>query len=147
MEPLPKNNPNSSGFWQIELLKAYSIEILQFCFITRLLVGAPRAEALPLQRANRTGGLYSCDITSRGPCTRIEFDNDGGFFCPRSVFIWPAQPAPYLFFSWGRKGGDASIYSCREDLWSWLFHLSWKYLLSNSHWDEAFLLPLLTLVP
>nr|XP_045002911.1 integrin alpha-6 isoform X4 [Jaculus jaculus] len=41
-----------------------------------LLVGAPRAEALPLQRANRTGGLYSCDITSRGPCTRIEFDND-----------------------------------------------------------------------
>uniref|UniRef100_A0A2I2ZFV1 Integrin alpha-6 n=1 Tax=Gorilla gorilla gorilla TaxID=9595 RepID=A0A2I2ZFV1_GORGO len=41
-----------------------------------LLVGAPRAEALPLQRANRTGGLYSCDITARGPCTRIEFDND-----------------------------------------------------------------------
>uniref|UniRef100_A0A8C0JV27 Integrin subunit alpha 6 n=1 Tax=Canis lupus dingo TaxID=286419 RepID=A0A8C0JV27_CANLU len=42
----------------------------------RLLVGAPRAVALPLQRANRTGGLYSCDITSPGPCTRIEFDND-----------------------------------------------------------------------
>uniref|UniRef100_A0A8C7AR51 Integrin alpha-6 n=1 Tax=Neovison vison TaxID=452646 RepID=A0A8C7AR51_NEOVI len=41
-----------------------------------LLVGAPRAAALPLQRANRTGGLYSCDITSPGPCTRIEFDND-----------------------------------------------------------------------
>ncbi|XP_030660000.1 integrin alpha-6 isoform X3 [Nomascus leucogenys] len=41
-----------------------------------LLVGAPRAGALPLQRANRTGGLYSCDITARGPCTRIEFDND-----------------------------------------------------------------------
>ncbi|XP_063115356.1 integrin alpha-6 isoform X1 [Cavia porcellus] len=41
-----------------------------------LLVGAPRAKALPRQRANRTGGLYSCDITSRGPCTRIEFDND-----------------------------------------------------------------------
>uniref|UniRef100_A0A2K5ZP98 Integrin subunit alpha 6 n=1 Tax=Mandrillus leucophaeus TaxID=9568 RepID=A0A2K5ZP98_MANLE len=41
-----------------------------------MLVGAPRAEALPLQRANRTGGLYSCDITARGPCTRIEFDND-----------------------------------------------------------------------
>ncbi|MEJ1278236.1 hypothetical protein NN561_009156 [Cricetulus griseus] len=41
-----------------------------------LLVGAPRAVALPRQRANRTGGLYSCDITSRGPCTRIEFDND-----------------------------------------------------------------------
>uniref|UniRef100_A0A8W4FCW7 Integrin alpha-6 n=1 Tax=Sus scrofa TaxID=9823 RepID=A0A8W4FCW7_PIG len=41
-----------------------------------VLVGAPRAVALPLQKANRTGGLYSCDITSRGPCTRIEFDND-----------------------------------------------------------------------
>uniref|UniRef100_A0A8C0E300 Integrin subunit alpha 6 n=2 Tax=Balaenoptera musculus TaxID=9771 RepID=A0A8C0E300_BALMU len=41
-----------------------------------LLVGAPRAVALPLQKANRTGGLYSCDITSRGPCPRIEFDND-----------------------------------------------------------------------
>uniref|UniRef100_A0A452UIL2 Integrin alpha-7 n=1 Tax=Ursus maritimus TaxID=29073 RepID=A0A452UIL2_URSMA len=44
--------------------------------ILLLLVGAPRAAALPLQRANRTGGLYSCDITSPGPCTRIEFDND-----------------------------------------------------------------------
>uniref|UniRef100_A0A673VTC6 Integrin subunit alpha 6 n=1 Tax=Suricata suricatta TaxID=37032 RepID=A0A673VTC6_SURSU len=41
-----------------------------------MLVGAPRAVALPLQKANRTGGLYSCDITSRGPCTRIEFDNN-----------------------------------------------------------------------
>ncbi|XP_006878895.1 PREDICTED: integrin alpha-6-like isoform X2 [Elephantulus edwardii] len=41
-----------------------------------LLVGAPQARALPLQRANRTGGLYSCDITSQGPCTRIEFDNN-----------------------------------------------------------------------
>ncbi|XP_075385376.1 integrin alpha-6 isoform X2 [Tenrec ecaudatus] len=41
-----------------------------------LLVGAPQAKALPRQRANRTGGLYSCDITSRGPCSRIEFDND-----------------------------------------------------------------------
>lgn len=47
-------------------------------------MGAPRAEALPLQRANRTGGLYSCDITSRGPCTRIEFDNDGMFSLPCS---------------------------------------------------------------
>ncbi|XP_027721719.1 integrin alpha-6 isoform X1 [Vombatus ursinus] len=41
-----------------------------------LLVGAPRARAFPLQKANRTGGLYSCDITSQEPCQRIEFDND-----------------------------------------------------------------------
>ncbi|XP_001368083.1 integrin alpha-6 isoform X1 [Monodelphis domestica] len=41
-----------------------------------LLVGAPRAKAFPLQRANRTGGLYSCDITSQEPCRRIEFDNN-----------------------------------------------------------------------
>ncbi|XP_072468429.1 integrin alpha-6 isoform X1 [Notamacropus eugenii] len=41
-----------------------------------LLVGAPRAKAFPLQMANRTGGLYSCDITSQEPCQRIEFDND-----------------------------------------------------------------------
>ncbi|KAG8510489.1 Integrin alpha-6 [Galemys pyrenaicus] len=41
-----------------------------------MLVGAPRAAALPHQKANITGGLYSCDITSPGPCTRIEFDND-----------------------------------------------------------------------
>lgn len=52
----------------------------KFCFVNRLLVGAPRAVALPLQRANRTGGLYECDITSEGPCTRIEFDNNGVFF-------------------------------------------------------------------
>ncbi|XP_074071807.1 integrin alpha-6 isoform X1 [Macrotis lagotis] len=41
-----------------------------------LLVGAPRAKAFPLQKANRTGGLYSCDITIQEPCRRIEFDND-----------------------------------------------------------------------
>lgn len=61
-----------------------------FSFISRLLVGAPRAEALPLQRANRTGGLYSCDITSRGPCTRIEFDNDGVCVFCSYLFIWSA---------------------------------------------------------
>ncbi|XP_007669419.1 integrin alpha-6 isoform X2 [Ornithorhynchus anatinus] len=41
-----------------------------------LLVGAPRAKALPQQKANRTGGLYSCDISSSLECKRIEFDND-----------------------------------------------------------------------
>ncbi|XP_007431144.1 integrin alpha-6 isoform X2 [Python bivittatus] len=40
-----------------------------------LLVGAPRQKAFPMQRANRTGGLFSCDIeTPDLPCTRIEFD-------------------------------------------------------------------------
>uniref|UniRef100_A0A8C5UJM6 Uncharacterized protein n=1 Tax=Malurus cyaneus samueli TaxID=2593467 RepID=A0A8C5UJM6_9PASS len=29
-----------------------------------LLVGAPREKAFPTQQANRTGGLYSCDIAS-----------------------------------------------------------------------------------
>ncbi|XP_070587862.1 integrin alpha-6 isoform X1 [Erythrolamprus reginae] len=41
-----------------------------------LLVGAPRQKAFPLQRANRTGGLFSCDIeTPDLPCTRIKFDD------------------------------------------------------------------------
>ncbi|XP_061464473.1 integrin alpha-6 isoform X2 [Rhineura floridana] len=40
-----------------------------------LLVGAPRQKAFPSQLANRTGGLYSCDITSPNTqCTRIKFD-------------------------------------------------------------------------
>ncbi|XP_067405337.1 integrin alpha-6 isoform X1 [Emydura macquarii macquarii] len=40
-----------------------------------LLVGAPREKAFPTQQANRTGGLYSCDITSpETPCTRVQFD-------------------------------------------------------------------------
>uniref|UniRef100_A0A670XWS7 Integrin subunit alpha 6 n=1 Tax=Pseudonaja textilis TaxID=8673 RepID=A0A670XWS7_PSETE len=40
-----------------------------------LLVGAPRQKAFPLQQANRTGGLFSCDIeTPELPCTRIKFD-------------------------------------------------------------------------
>ncbi|KAM6461515.1 integrin alpha-6 isoform 3-T3 [Liasis olivaceus] len=40
-----------------------------------LLVGAPRQKAFPTQLANRTGGLFSCDIeTPNLPCTRIEFD-------------------------------------------------------------------------
>ncbi|XP_015723981.1 integrin alpha-6 isoform X2 [Coturnix japonica] len=42
-----------------------------------LLVGAPREKAFPSQQANRTGGLYSCDITSSDTrCTRIVFDED-----------------------------------------------------------------------
>ncbi|KAG8124921.1 hypothetical protein E2320_020203, partial [Naja naja] len=40
-----------------------------------LLVGAPRQKAFPLQQANRTGGLFSCNIeTPEVPCTRIKFD-------------------------------------------------------------------------
>ncbi|OXB77987.1 UNVERIFIED_CONTAM: hypothetical protein H355_009558 [Colinus virginianus] len=42
-----------------------------------LLVGAPREKAFPSQQANRTGGLYSCDITSPNTrCTRVVFDED-----------------------------------------------------------------------
>lgn len=47
-------------------------------FFNRLLIGAPRAKALPNQLANITGGLYNCDITTHmDDCNRIEFDNDG----------------------------------------------------------------------
>ncbi|XP_065526443.1 integrin alpha-6 isoform X3 [Lathamus discolor] len=43
----------------------------------RLLVGAPREKAFPAQQANRTGGLYSCDITSpNARCTRVIFDEE-----------------------------------------------------------------------
>uniref|UniRef100_A0A8C7MJR4 Integrin subunit alpha 6 n=1 Tax=Oncorhynchus kisutch TaxID=8019 RepID=A0A8C7MJR4_ONCKI len=42
-----------------------------------LLIGAPRAKALANQRANITGGLYSCDITTESDdCDRIDFDNE-----------------------------------------------------------------------
>uniref|UniRef100_A0A8C7QFQ6 Integrin subunit alpha 6 n=1 Tax=Oncorhynchus mykiss TaxID=8022 RepID=A0A8C7QFQ6_ONCMY len=44
---------------------------------TILLIGAPRAKALANQRANITGGLYSCDITTESDdCLRIDFDNE-----------------------------------------------------------------------
>uniref|UniRef100_A0A6Q2Y721 Integrin alpha-2 domain-containing protein n=1 Tax=Esox lucius TaxID=8010 RepID=A0A6Q2Y721_ESOLU len=44
----------------------------------KLLIGAPRARALANQRANITGGLYSCDITTESDdCERVEFDNEG----------------------------------------------------------------------
>lgn len=40
-----------------------------------LLVGAPHAKALGRQRANITGGLYSCGITATpSDCQRIQFD-------------------------------------------------------------------------
>ncbi|KAG8432448.1 hypothetical protein GDO86_016913 [Hymenochirus boettgeri] len=40
-----------------------------------LLVGAPQAKAFASQKANVTGGLYSCDITSpSATCDRIVFD-------------------------------------------------------------------------
>ncbi|XP_076198721.1 integrin alpha-6 isoform X2 [Aptenodytes patagonicus] len=42
-----------------------------------LLVGAPREKAFPSQQANRTGGLYSCDIASPNTrCTRVIFDEE-----------------------------------------------------------------------
>ncbi|KAJ8416861.1 hypothetical protein AAFF_G00327390 [Aldrovandia affinis] len=42
-----------------------------------LLIGAPRAKALSNQKANVTGGLYSCEITTKpNDCDRIDFDND-----------------------------------------------------------------------
>uniref|UniRef100_A0A803SQL4 Integrin subunit alpha 6 n=1 Tax=Anolis carolinensis TaxID=28377 RepID=A0A803SQL4_ANOCA len=45
--------------------------------LLKLLVGAPRQKAFPTQLANRTGGLYSCDIlTPDVPCTRIKFDEE-----------------------------------------------------------------------
>ncbi|KAM5152316.1 integrin alpha-6 isoform 2-T2 [Mantella aurantiaca] len=40
-----------------------------------LLVGAPRAKAFPTQKANVSGGLFYCDLTSTAPCTRIIFDD------------------------------------------------------------------------
>ncbi|XP_018584540.1 integrin alpha-6-like [Scleropages formosus] len=42
-----------------------------------LLVGAPRAKALDKQKANITGGLYSCEVTTQtNDCKRVIFDND-----------------------------------------------------------------------
>uniref|UniRef100_A0A8C3UCY8 Integrin subunit alpha 6 n=1 Tax=Catharus ustulatus TaxID=91951 RepID=A0A8C3UCY8_CATUS len=42
-----------------------------------LLVGAPREKAFPTQQANRTGGLYSCDIASPNTnCIRVKFDEE-----------------------------------------------------------------------
>lgn len=49
-----------------------------FC---RLLVGAPRAAAIRGQKSTVTGGLFSCDMSSSAPCTRVNFDNDGEVFC------------------------------------------------------------------
>lgn len=42
-----------------------------------LLVGAPKAKALPNQLSQFTGGMYSCDINSvSSSCERVTFDND-----------------------------------------------------------------------
>ncbi|XP_008331975.1 integrin alpha-6b isoform X2 [Cynoglossus semilaevis] len=41
-----------------------------------LLVGAPRAAAIRGQKSTVTGGLFSCDMSSSAPCTRVNFDND-----------------------------------------------------------------------
>ncbi|XP_073401989.1 integrin alpha-6 isoform X2 [Dendrobates tinctorius] len=40
-----------------------------------LLVGAPRTKAFPAQKANVSGGLFSCDLTSTAACKRVEFDD------------------------------------------------------------------------
>ena len=44
----------------------------------RLLVGAPRAGPLSMQKAKVPGGLYNCDFTNPSEtCERVNFDNDG----------------------------------------------------------------------
>ncbi|XP_069509821.1 integrin alpha-7 isoform X1 [Ambystoma mexicanum] len=41
-----------------------------------LLVGAPQAEGLPKQEAKRTGGIYSCPLTSEiDDCQRVDIDD------------------------------------------------------------------------
>ncbi|MGH0120372.1 UNVERIFIED_CONTAM: hypothetical protein FKN15_039175 [Acipenser sinensis] len=43
----------------------------------RLLVGAPKAKSLSNQKANITGGLYSCQLNiQQDDCKRVMFDND-----------------------------------------------------------------------
>lgn len=69
------------AFFLILLLPYFLILLLQTpwnnLFFCRLLVGAPREKAFPSQQANRTGGLYSCDITSPNTgCTRVVFDEE-----------------------------------------------------------------------
>uniref|UniRef100_A0A8C7HP06 Integrin subunit alpha 6 n=1 Tax=Oncorhynchus kisutch TaxID=8019 RepID=A0A8C7HP06_ONCKI len=62
----------------INLQTIHILKIQSLDFSYRLLIGAPRAKALANQRANITGGLYSCDITTESDdCDRIDFDNEG----------------------------------------------------------------------
>lgn len=74
-----KTLPDSVAFLFSNTPSAYSFKL--FCFPCRLLVGAPREKAFPAQQANRTGGLYSCDIASPNTnCVRVKFDEESKFF-------------------------------------------------------------------
>ncbi|KAF5896276.1 integrin alpha-6-like, partial [Clarias magur] len=61
-------------------LFGYSLEMHQQLKPTDqqlLLIGAPRAKALPSQKANITGGLYRCQFTTRhDDCERIPIDTE-----------------------------------------------------------------------
>ncbi|CAL1582328.1 unnamed protein product [Knipowitschia caucasica] len=41
-----------------------------------LLIGAPKAKALGVQKAKITGGLYKCELTVSSDCQRVEFDSE-----------------------------------------------------------------------
>uniref|UniRef100_U3JH55 Integrin subunit alpha 6 n=2 Tax=Ficedula albicollis TaxID=59894 RepID=U3JH55_FICAL len=72
---LVKTLLDSVAFLFSNIPSTYSFKL--FCFPCRLLVGAPREKAFPAQQANRTGGLYSCDIASPNTnCIRVRFDED-----------------------------------------------------------------------
>ena len=80
---LMKAFPDSAAFLFSNIASADPLKL--FLFSYRLLVGAPREKAFPSQQANRTGGLYSCDITSSDTrCTRVVFDEDSKFL---SAFV------------------------------------------------------------
>lgn len=87
----PSSNVGMSNLCQLDSVaflfsnipSTYSFKL--FCFPCRLLVGAPREKAFPAQQANRTGGLYSCDIASPNTnCIRVKFDEESKFF---SAFV------------------------------------------------------------
>lgn len=73
-----KTLPNSVAFLFFNIPSTHSFK--SFCIPCRLLVGAPREKAFPAQQANRTGGLYSCDISSPNTnCMRVKFDEESKF--------------------------------------------------------------------
>lgn len=59
----------------IEILNNYLF--IDNTFLFRLLIGAPRAKALPKHNANVSGGLYRCKFTQSNDCERIKVDIKG----------------------------------------------------------------------
>ncbi|XP_048032685.1 integrin alpha-6 isoform X2 [Megalobrama amblycephala] len=88
-------------------------------FLCRLLIGAPRAKALPVQNANISGGLYKCKFTTQSDeCERIPVDMEAR---PKDRIGVDYRENQWLGVSVRSQGRGGKVVTCAHRYQDWSF--------------------------